>query len=80
MDPLLVIAAIANAINAAAKLVPHVVNTANDVKPFAQAIYNMFDGTKVSQEQLDVLEAEIARLSANLQRPLVEDPMNESNR
>lgn len=71
MDALTIINLIAGVIKTAVDLTPTIIKTAEDAAPFAQAIYNsLIKGEKVTQEDLDALEARITDLSNQLQLPL----------
>lgn len=73
MDAATIIATISGVIKTAVDLTPDVIQVAEDAAPFAQAIYGLFQGTNVTQAQLDQLTADIATLSAELQQPLPPD-------
>lgn len=73
MDPTTIIATIASVINEAVTLGPTVVKAVEDAEPFAQLIYGLFEGTNVTQAQIDTLVANLAVLSAQLQVPLAPD-------
>ena len=70
MDPITVIAAVSQVIKVAVDLGPTVIKVAEDATPFAQAIYTTLTGGKITQEQLDSLEAQITALSVQLQTPM----------
>lgn len=70
MDPLSIIALIAGAVNAAVKIGPTVIKTVEDATPFAEAIFNMFGGTPVSEVDGAEFEKKITELSARLQKQL----------
>ena len=69
-DVVAVIGAIAGVIKTAVELGPTVIKGVQDARPFAEAIYNILKGTDITQDQLNQLEEQISRLSAELQRPL----------
>jgi len=70
MDAATIIAVIAGVIKQAVDLGPSIIKLEQDAAPFAEAIYNTFKGTAITQDQLDALEAKITALSAELQAPL----------
>ena len=70
MDPTTIISVIAGVIKVAVDLGPSIIKLEQDAAPFAEAIYNTFKGTAITQEQLDTLEAKITDLSNQLQLTL----------
>lgn len=70
MDAIAILEVLAKVVKVAVDLGPTVIKGAEDAKPFAQAIFNLFQGKTVTQAQLDELEARIDDLAAQLQRPL----------
>ncbi len=71
MDPISVITRIASIIQKISQLAPTAIQTVNDAKPFAQLLYHtLAKGEKVTETELDELEAKITDLSNQLQKPL----------
>ena len=61
---------LARVVKVAVDLGPTVIKGVEDAKPFAQEIYELFKGTKVTDVQLDALEARVDALADELQQPL----------
>lgn len=70
METAAIITTIAAVIKAAVDLTPTVIKAVEDAKPFAEAIFNTIGGKTITQEDLTALEAHIADLSNQLQKPL----------
>lgn len=73
MNVAAIISTIAGVIKTAVDLTPNVIQVADDAEPFAEAIYNMFQGGNVTQADLDKLTADIQMLSVELQQPVPPD-------
>lgn len=53
------------------KAAPIILNTVQNAKPFAEILYRtLAKGDKITEADLDVLEAKITELSNQLQKPL----------
>lgn len=70
MEAAAIIAIVAKAIKVAVDVGPTVIETVENAKPFATAIYDAIKGKQVTQGDLDALEARIDDLAAQLQEPL----------
>lgn len=71
MDASKVIETIANILKTVNELAPTVIQTVQDAKPLAESIYNVvIKGNKVTDEELEALEAHVMALSDELQEPL----------
>lgn len=74
METALLIAKTASILKTIVDLTPTVIKTVEDAKPFAEILYNTFkNGKDVTEDQFNALEAEIKRLSNELQQPLPTD-------
>lgn len=74
METALIIAKTASILKTIVDLTPTVIKTVEDAKPFAAVLYNAFkSGEEVTEETFSQLEAEIKRLSGELQQPLPDD-------
>lgn len=76
METSAIIATISAVIKAAVDLTPLIISTVEDAKPFAEEIVKLLSGgsTKITQADLDALEARVDALSAQLQVPLPDEP------
>ena len=68
-----IIAALSTVIKEAVDIGPTVIKLVSDAEPFAQQIFNMFNGTQITQAQLDALVADAKSLSDQLMAPLPPD-------
>lgn len=70
MDPTAIIALLTKTIGVATLAV----QAGKDVAPYAKKLYDiLFNKHDVTQEELDALEADIDRMSAELQKPIPEE-------
>ncbi len=73
MIPSKIIEKVAAVIIKIGQLAPTAIQTIEDAKPFADVLYRtLVKGEKVTQEELEALEAKIDALSNELQKPLPE--------
>lgn len=71
MDPLTIIALVGKAVSLAIQLFPTVVKTIADARPFAERLFKAIKGDDtITPEEQESLEAELQRLSDELQLPL----------
>lgn len=74
MDIAAIIEVIAKVIDLAVKVGPTVIKGVEDAKPFARVIFNnLVNKKEITPEELLAIEAQIDRLSAELQQPLPEE-------
>lgn len=65
-----ILATVLTVVETLTKLAPTFVSTWTDLKPFAVDLYTQFKGSKPTEDELTVLEAQIDALAARLQAPL----------
>ena len=71
MDAAAIVNLIATVVKTAVDLTPKIIQTVEDAKPFAEALYNdLFKGVEVTPEQAETLKSNIAALEARLNKPL----------
>lgn len=74
MDPTAVITIISQVIKLAVDVGPSVIQAVSDAEPFAKSIYDsLFGATPPTQAQVDALEAQLDKLSADFDTPLAAD-------
>lgn len=68
MNPM-IISVVAAVIKEAVDLGPTIIKAAENARPFAEKIVDIFDGREITQEELDQLLVSAKALSSQLQAP-----------